>query len=218
MKRKFIIIFLFLLLFFVSLSYAEFYKYTDKNGIIHFVDSITKIPTEFRGGAVSYKDKKNDPLSAQERKRLLEREEISRRNMIEEYAAREVETKVIILNNRILVPTRLGYGGREIEALLLLDTGASITLLDREKARKLAISSFVKTEGQVADGKLIDTALAKLDYITVGPFKKMNIYAAFIDRQGPSAMHDGLLGMNFLRGFEYSIDFEKNVIKWKKNS
>jgi clan AA aspartic protease (TIGR02281 family) len=219
MKWKLVNLFIFLLsvTLFTSQSYAEFYKYIDKKGVIHFVDSISKIPVEFRNNTISFENKQHDPLSKNEREKLLEREEMLRLNMIEKFASKEVETKIIILNNNILVPAKLGYRGQEIEALLLLDTGASITLLDREKARKLGIRSFVKTKGQVADGKLIETALAKLDYITVGPFKKMNIHAAFIDRQGPSAIHDGLLGMNFLRNLEYSIDFERSVIKWKKS-
>jgi hypothetical protein len=38
--------------------------------------------------------------------------------------------------------------------------------------------------------------------------------AAFMDRRGHSPEYDGLLGMNFLRHFQYRIDFRANAIHW----
>jgi hypothetical protein len=195
---------------------SEFYKYVDNRGIAHFVDNISKIPTEYRKDFESRTYKKNDPLSQNRRNALLDSEKRKREAMIQSYLSKEIETDVIIINNRVLVPVRLGYAGREIKTVLLLDTGASITLLHKKPIRQLAIKQQKKAQAQVADGRFINTSIAELDYMIVGPFKKTNLEVAFVNHEVTSGTHDGLLGMNFLRGFEYSIDFERNVIKWKK--
>ena len=52
---------------------AEFYSYEDRNGTIHFVDDLSKIPTEYRKKKQVRKDKYDD-LSADERALLLEKE------------------------------------------------------------------------------------------------------------------------------------------------
>lgn len=195
---------------------SEFYKYVDERGIVHFVDSISKIPIEYRKNLESRSYKKNDPLSQNKRKALLDTEKKKREAMIQSFLSKEIETDVVIINNRVLVPVRLGYAGREISTVLLLDTGASITLLHNKPIRQLAIRKQKKAQAQVADGRFIDTGIAQLDYMIVGPFKKTNLEVAFVEHEVTSGAHDGLLGMNFLRGFEYSIDFERNVIKWKK--
>jgi len=121
-----------------------------------------------------------------------------------------------VVGNAVLVPVILGYRGKEIETRLMLDTGASMIALHLEIAEELNIDlrRFKKIRPRVAGGKSINAYVGKMDYVQAGPIKKENIYVSVIEHQGPPVPFNGLLGMNFLQGLEYSIDFENQVINW----
>jgi predicted aspartyl protease len=150
-----------------------------------------------------------------EAKKQLERE-IGKFNEEQDRRVEQRETKVIIKGNKILVPIILGYRGKETEALLLLDTGASIIVLQKNIADQLNIRQAQKTKFLGVDGKAIPTYVAKLNFVRVGPYQKENIYAGFIEHEGTQLAHQGLLGMNFLQGLDYRIDFKWQVITWKQ--
>jgi len=189
---------------------------------------MSKIPLEYRDKVTVYKDESRDVSeqgqsvilrgasreSEDLQNRKTEQESQGERIAQEEYR-KSLEMKVTIRGNQVLVPATLDYGGKEIEALLLLDTGAELLTLHRETADQLNIKQSKKVAVQVTGGKVIKARLVKLTHVIVGPHKKTNVHALIIGHKGPSVKHDGLLGMNFLRDLEFSIDFKNQVIKWK---
>jgi len=86
-KRRCVAILLFLILaVFLNPkeSRPEFYKYIDKDGKIHYVDSMSRIPKEYRKDLTTYKEK-YDHLSAEEKEKKIAED----RQNLEEYAPKK---------------------------------------------------------------------------------------------------------------------------------
>lgn len=258
------VLFVLLALFFLvpQESSCEFYKYVDKDGKIHYVDSKAKIPKEYRNDLTSYEEK-YDHLSEEERQEkiaedrrileqeLKEKEELRRQQagQLEEQRRREriseeerlkaereakieeekremeqtdreeflknFETKVEVVGyGHVLVPCTLGYKNREVEAKLLLDTGCTTTSLHDDVAKKLRLKTIKRYKTELADGSTDQNKLSKLSYFKVGPYKLEDFYVGVAGFKGKKSQEDGLLGMNFLAGREYKIDYVNKVIRW----
>jgi predicted aspartyl protease len=222
------------MLFSPCLVHADIYKYVDKNGTTHFVDDWGKVPPEYRNQVTVPEGKPEGPPPQGETPKAVDKqgetpEEERTRQMLEgleekkiqdeeksrEESEKNLVTKVTIRGNRVLVPVTLGYGGKEVQASLVLDTGAEILTIYRPIADQLNLPRTGGVHVRAVGGKALNAGVAKLDYVRVGPHEAKAVEAWVVFPPGPSADNDGLLGMNFLRGLEYSVDFENQVIRWK---
>jgi predicted aspartyl protease len=218
---------------------CEFYKYVDKDGKIFYVDDLSKVPPEYQDQIQTYREK-YDHLPAdqrttarqkdqeiererelehqrqieQELQRVSEQEAAEKLRQAQEARDQMLETKVVIEGNRILVPVTLVNHGSELETLMLLDTGASQMVIQRDIADQLNVATLRKGLSQVAGGQTIQTEMGQLSYMKVGPIKMLDPIVIIINHEGAPVKYKGLLGMNFLRNVQYSIDYQNQVIKW----
>ena len=222
---------------------AEFYKYTDKSGRTVYVDEVWKIPAEYQNQVGRYAEK-FDHLPAdqktqavesdQERQRALElerqrqtegllrelrvREDLDRQRQAEidlQNKMKAMETRVTITNNQIIVPVSFSNGGLEAAAQLILDTGATHTVIYRSFASQLNILSLATGQSKVASGQSVFSEVGKVDFMKVGPIQARDFPVIIMSFEGPPIAYSGLLGMDFLSRVEYVLDYENQVIRWK---
>jgi clan AA aspartic protease (TIGR02281 family) len=108
----------------------------------------------------------------------------------------------------VIVPVTLN---RRLKASLVLDTGATTTMI----SHRLAASLGLRTDGPrivaaTANGN-VAVPLARLGSIKVGEAEVVNLTVTVHDLS-PAARADGLLGLDFLRRFHVSIDSKNQVL------
>lgn len=213
---------------------AEFYSYEDRNGTLHFVEDPSHIPKEYRHKKQVRKDKYDD-LPEDERAEMLEKERNEQaaarqreedeqdrsrqaRKAAEAKAARErqralLSTPVVISGRQVFVPVTLTNGDAETEAMLLLDTGATSSVITPEVAARLNIGETDNVRVSVVGGRVLRARKGVLTRMQVGPIRRASQEVVII-RQRAGTMGDGLLGMSFLGGLKYTIDFQKQTLNW----
>ena len=235
--------FIFCWLCLVPKSYSKFYKYVDEQGRVFYVDDLGKVPEEYHDQIKVYPEK-YDNLSEQDRTQALqrdreqmERQEQEKRDRMNEHlqevhAAEEAEkrreadrarskmvetmqTRISLDGNRILVPVTLVHNGIELVVNLVLDTGASKIVLHRDVADQLNIIALQKGLAQLAGGQNVHVEIGQVSSFKVGPYTMENASVVIMAYEGPPVDYSGLLGMNFLKNVQYTIDYQNQLIRWQ---
>jgi len=173
-----------------TVARADFFQYIDKDGTVVMVDDESKIPSQYRK---NIRTTKAGPVS-----------DIK-------------STSVRLRGNQAIVPVRISYRSATVDAWLLLDTGATVTVISSGLADRLGIrpSATERRLSQVADGRVVETARTRVDYLAVGPKLAYNTEVAILSSNGPDLGFDGLLGMSFLGEFRYHLDVNNHSIEWQ---
>ncbi len=226
MKRLLPFLFLAAFLLAATGEVQAVYKYVDENGRTIFVDDQSKIPARFLNQSrdidlpeMSEKEK-NEQAERLRKAREKQQEKLSRerRERAEQESLKQEETPIVVRGNQVLVPIRVGFDYNTADVVMLLDTGASVTVFHRDALDALGIG---KEEGQLMYGTAVGgikvaTRRVRFQHITVGPYEAKNVPAYIIDNSGGHPGYDGLLGMDFLRHIPYEVDFGSQVIRWQK--
>ena len=222
---------------------AEFYKYTDKAGRTYYVDEAWKIPEPYRDQVGRYREKydhlpaeqkiqvieadqdrqkaieleqqRQTEMHLQELNRQKEADRLQQADAEKQQQLKAMETRVTIANNQILVPVAFTNSGLEATAQLIMDTGATHTVLYRPVAHQLNIMTLAKGQSKVAGGQSVHSEVGKVDAMRVGPITARDFPVVILAFEGPTPSYGGLLGMDFLSRVEYTIDYDSSVIRWK---
>ena len=216
MKRRHKIVPLILFIIIISMpqiSGSAFYEYVDENGTRHFTDYQGDIPENTYNKAVEHKDK-YDYMSGEDKKKALKEAELQRSTDEKNQQRRRQKTRVVIQNNQIHVPVTIKANGNSVTTILLLDTGANSTVIHDSVARQLDLKTISRGYARTAGGGVISTSMTALDSIHVGPKTRHDTNILVMEYKGPPGKIHGLLGMDFLKHFKYSIDVQNNYINW----
>ncbi|PSL15842.1 aspartyl protease [Marinobacterium halophilum] len=198
---------------------AEIYHYVDDRGRKVYVDRQSQIPPQFRSQTQRLKEE-SATLSTSERMR---REQTLQRLDAQKGARGEVaaieaemaslEQRANVNGNSVQVPVTLRYLGKTKTVNLIVDTGASRTVLHQSAVRSLGAVGKPAGFAQVVGGARIPTSLIPVDGLSFGPVDQGKSELLVIE---PTAApgYDGLLGMDILSQLKYEIDMQRKVVIW----
>jgi|GEM_PF-2444284 len=151
-----------------------------------------------------------------------------RKTKLDQYRKERYEKEVELAKQargRIKIPFANGVNGvveatlnGKVKVLLYVDTGASLVVISRSVADKLALSEDdIKGNLSVvlANGSTDVATAIVLKSVKVGSSSAKNVEAA-ITENPPGGGVDGLLGMTFLKHFHVKLDSNENCLILEK--
>ena len=101
----------------------------------------------------------------------------------------------------------------KVTVSLIVDTGASLTVLSQDVAKKLGIgpkAALGEIDAVVVDGRVVKAQAVLLESITVGKARVERSMAAILPSSEMKV--DGLLGMSFLKHFVVQVDAKNDLL------
>ena len=175
---------------------AEFYRWVDEKGIVHFTDNLHNIP--------------------QGRRSTARRIQGTAGSTSQQPPAAPTKASIPFEKHGSVVIVGATLNGKT-QVKLVLDTGATFTMISSAIAKQLDIDASQNARTmpfQTANG-MIEAPLINLDSISVAGLELKNLTAAVHDAM-PDPAVAGLLGLNFLTNFRMDIDTEKGVVHLEK--
>lgn len=179
----------------VPAAAAEYFRWVDEKGNVNFTDNLHNIPQKYRKEMERYRTPDNPvpPPSAVKNKASIPFEK---------------QGAVVVVNATL---------NRRATAKLVVDTGASFTMISNATAKELSIDTSQNQRTapfQTANGT-IQAPLIHLESISVGGIELKNLTAAVHDIHTDSRV-SGLLGLDFLSNFRMDIDTQKGILYLEK--
>ena len=134
----------------------------------------------------------------------------------------EHEPKQVVLDKQSGQVTVMTMLNKKVQANLVLDTGASCIALSSKIAAILGIDATINNDSGVfemilADGRKVKAKRIILDTVSVQGSEVEKVEAVVLPEQEDSVIaHDGLLGMSFLKNFNFKIDQKSNKLTLEK--
>ncbi len=218
---------------------AAVYKYTDESGRTVFVDSESRIPARYRNvsdqvqttrpAAVQpvAEEEAGDTGEPKEPTASAEPDEPAARiitdRALEQRArqeaasldrARAYQTPVVVRGGRVLVPVEVIHGGEAAHLMLVLDDNAPATIFYRNALQGLSFAPGEQTNLPGTGTRPVKGEKVLVGLIDIGPFELKDFPVALVTPQGGVRAFDGTLGMDFLKDHPYSVDYNREMLRW----
>ena len=193
------------------------------DGIISGEDNET-VTLEVSGGTVTFQRSDIESVSRSTefdqdalRQEWERRKQTTEKNIsaqTREYDQRPREIEFSQESNTIILPAKLNDS---FEVSLTLDTGATLVVLRKSAGEKLGVNlenAQPDINMTLADGRKIGAKRVILNSVKVENVEAEHVEAAImLEDIGEAGFGDGLLGMSFLKNFNFKIDYrEKKLI------
>lgn len=191
-------------------------------------ESQDSIDLEVFGGVVRFKRsevgrvEKTDAQASEAIRQKWEKKRVETyRKAKEEQLRKEFEPKnveIIQQGGQIVVDCLLN---KKANVTLIMDTGASFVVLTSNAAKKLGLSLDNTKEGTLemilADGSKVSARRVILESVSAQGVEAKNVQAVVLPEASDTAnLKDGLLGMSFLKNFNFKVDQKNNKLVLEK--
>lgn len=162
------------------------YRFTDTQGVIHFVASLEQVPAEYRSQMKFTSTQSLHTAVTIRNGRVLVPVELSNgNNTVRTHLLLDTGANITTISEGLAA--RLGIGGQQTRP----------------------------SSARVADGRIVPTRLANINRLTVGRKNQQNALLSVMEGAGHGGESEGLLGMSFMQNFRYELDVGNAVIRWK---